>query len=496
MAMSTATQTTSITPPNATADIPETVMRAAALLAVDRVKRAASRALVDMYDAHADAEDVVLFAVGARASETERQRFAASLRAMAALGGGESGVLGVRAMTPEGDAFVADRFEGSMHDLRAFRWPLRRKVDFMCKLVKAVDAVHDAGFVHGCLAPSNVLLDRDFHPILSEIGMVSVHASLGGDRDNVFGYGAYAAPELSSALPDARSDIYSLGRLFADLLLDADASTETTLPPELMGRGAREDVVAIVRRCATHSPAERFQDTKELLAALSSLTHLDAPATVRIEVKMPPAIAALRAPAASVGAVLALAALPLAWGIGCESASLRSTFAWALAIGVGLASLFLPRVSKRAAMTRVALAAGLAAAILVVDPLFFVHRAAALHRLAGADDARAMAARELVELGRDLRGARLAGLEMSGIDLRGADLRGADLSGARLARANLFGALLDGARMGGTHLERAALDGAWLERATDATSALCDAETHLPMGWRCVGGHLGEDAAP
>jgi serine/threonine protein kinase len=105
-------------------------------------------------------------------------------------------------------------------------------------------------------------------------------ASLTGSRE-IFGTPYYMSPEQGHAeIIDARSDLYSLGIVFYEMLIGRKPFTGATAMeviykhkradlPEIAPQFSRYE--AILRSLLAKSPDNRFQSARELLAAISAL---------------------------------------------------------------------------------------------------------------------------------------------------------------------------------------------------------------------------------
>jgi hypothetical protein len=436
------------------------------------------------------------------ATDAERDRFAECGERLCAAGA-IAGTLRVYAVAPSRDAIVVDLWTtGCATDLPALLWSPRRRLEFARGVAQSLDALHRAGFVHGCLCLDNVLLDDDLQPVLAEAGLVSVPALI-ARRADASSYAAFVAPEVKSgAAPDVRSDLWSAGRMI-----------ERLVAPEEVPQ-----VADLVGRCLSPLAQSRFSNAGELVAAIDAVVAV-LPKGERSHANLSPLPEAPRdrqsrtgeAPRASLAGVVTKSEPPrwsagpaiggaMAIGIATLAAfflGLRSAGAITLVEGLMAAAVAaatwsvpaLPNASARTrAVARLALALSCAMLVVVVDPLTPIRRAGALRRLQGSETARRAGIAEIVEQGRDFRGLSLVGLDFSGLDLTGADFRAADLSHADFSGARLWAAQLEGAALDGTRLDRANLEDATLDQAFHARSAECDAATRLPRGWRCEAG--------
>jgi hypothetical protein len=458
-------------------------------------------------------QEVALVVLRDGATAPVRERFARIAEELRAAGEGLLGVLRVRSVARSRDAYLAHLWTaGTTEDLSALRWPLRRRLEFVCRIAESLGQLHALGLVHGCLCPENILLDDDLHPVLSDVGVASPVA-----LREVPSYAGFAAPEVvAGEAPNVGSDIFSVGRLLQVVAMGevspeiAEVIRACLAPLESRYRSAA-DLARALAGVAETLPEE---DAGSGVALASSARGGDSPARAADvrrpqppparprEAQLPTAVAAprpdaipesvlaRRAPFVGIAGLLTMAlALGGGFFLGGSDSSLRTAFDLFLMLGSAAAVWLLPGLPRRPAAARVALAGSCVALVAVVDPLAAVYGAAARHRLHGGRSEPRAAIDEIVRLGRDFRGVPLAGLNLSGIDLTGADLRGVDLSAADLSNARLWGAEIEGASFDGARLEGADLDHTSLAQAK-VGAAKCDAATQLPAGWRCAGFHI------
>ncbi|MGC2029562.1 MAG: serine/threonine-protein kinase [Steroidobacteraceae bacterium] len=153
---------------------------------------------------------------------------------------------------------------------------------YVQQIASALQAIHSVGVLHRDLKPANVMLRTDGSLCLIDFGLAKANemeVSLTGTRE-IFGTPYYMSPEQGHAeVIDARSDLYSLGVMFYEMLTGHKPYTGATameviykhkraelppLEPELA------DYQPILTRLLAKSPADRFQSAHELLEAISA----------------------------------------------------------------------------------------------------------------------------------------------------------------------------------------------------------------------------------
>ncbi len=156
----------------------------------------------------------------------------------------------------------------------------------------AVQAAHAQGVVHRDLKPQNLFLLEGGRVKLLDFGMARAAGSARHTAaSTVLGTPGYLAPEvLEGTGGDVRSDLYSLGAVFFELLTGRRAFP--ALEPFAVLRQQREgapDVrkaapgvagsdAAVLARALTPDPEQRFQGAEQMLCALGGGKVADAPA--------------------------------------------------------------------------------------------------------------------------------------------------------------------------------------------------------------------------
>ncbi len=150
-------------------------------------------------------------------------------------------------------------------------------------MAAAVDSCHRAKVLHRDLKPQNILLTRNQEVKLVDFGISKVNTMSDLTKTGtVIGTPEYMAPEqFRSTLADPRSDVYSLGAVFYQLLTGrvpyAGASLSRIMSRQLSEEiepiaSSRDDVPAwleaVVFKCLRTDPGRRYQSCYELLSDL------------------------------------------------------------------------------------------------------------------------------------------------------------------------------------------------------------------------------------
>lgn len=173
----------------------------------------------------------------------------------------------------------AGEFEGAPYYVMEYLQPLpdpmpRREVaGFMNQVAKAVQTLHDVGYIHRDLKPGNILRRSNGEPVLIDLGLLKKRGA--GVTDPIVRHGRgislidgkpvgvgtldYAAPEqLLRGEATVQSDIFSLGKILERLY-------EHRVP---------KNVKAIIRHATHAEPSDRFASADEFAAALRHRNRL------------------------------------------------------------------------------------------------------------------------------------------------------------------------------------------------------------------------------
>ena len=142
--------------------------------------------------------------------------------------------------------------------------PVDQAVRYASQIAAALAAAHEHGIVHRDLKPGNIMIGKSGVKVL-DFGLATREGdeTLTGSR-MVMGTPAYMAPEQREGKPsDARTDLYSFGRVFYEMLTGARATADREPVPS-------KGLETIVSRCLEVDPARRWQSAVELGSALEA----------------------------------------------------------------------------------------------------------------------------------------------------------------------------------------------------------------------------------
>lgn len=165
--------------------------------------------------------------------------------------------------------------------------PLEEFFQVATQCAQALMAAHEHGIVHCDIKPENIMLTPEGQVKILDFGLAkhlppSDQSSTLDSSGNLAGTPAYMAPEvLLEKLPDARTDLFSLGIVLYEMLTRKNpfnrggfmATSESTLhetPASIHSLNANvpEALEAIVMKAMAKEPAQRYGSARELLEDL------------------------------------------------------------------------------------------------------------------------------------------------------------------------------------------------------------------------------------
>ncbi|MES2708831.1 MAG: serine/threonine-protein kinase [Verrucomicrobiota bacterium] len=150
-----------------------------------------------------------------------------------------------------------------------------RAMNLLGQVCDALTFAHQCGIMHGDIKPSNLLVNQQGILKLADFGLAQLleHTGRNDGEWSPMGTPEYAAPELwdPHARLDERSDLYSLGAVFYEMLTGAPPRGEFQLPATALRLDRRVD--SIIDGCMKQDPAHRYQTAAQVRQQLDDITR-------------------------------------------------------------------------------------------------------------------------------------------------------------------------------------------------------------------------------
>jgi len=173
---------------------------------------------------------------------------------------------------------------GDLRDRLRNPLSIDESIYYLRGIAEALRVIHVFGIWHRDLKPANVMLREDNSPVLIDFGLARRSADDAGTTGagQVLGSPYYISPEQSQGLRvDARTDLYSLGVMFYEMLTGqrpytgrsaiAIMAQHTGCPiPRLPANVALQQ--ALIDRLMAKDLADRYESAEQLLADLGPVT--------------------------------------------------------------------------------------------------------------------------------------------------------------------------------------------------------------------------------
>ncbi len=168
----------------------------------------------------------------------------------------------------------------AQHSARSARF-FRTAARIAVQAADALEHAHQFGVVHRDVKPANLIVDERGNVWVTDFGLAQFHTGQGLTRTgDLMGTLRYMSPEQAGGLHavlDARTDVYSLGATFYELLTlrplfdGTDAQRllrqilhEEPRPPRTVDRRVPAELETIVLKAISKSPADRYPSAREM----------------------------------------------------------------------------------------------------------------------------------------------------------------------------------------------------------------------------------------
>ena len=176
----------------------------------------------------------------------------------------------------------------------------RKALDIGFQIARGLAAAHEKGIVHRDIKPDNIFITNDGRAKILDFGLAKLSAEnlasesqtevptrkVNTDPGTVMGTVGYMSPEqLRGKHADARSDIFSFGAVFYEMLSGKRAFHRDSMP-ETMSAILKEDppdlsttnqtvspaLERVVHHCLEKNPEQRFHSASDLAFAIEALS--------------------------------------------------------------------------------------------------------------------------------------------------------------------------------------------------------------------------------
>jgi hypothetical protein len=129
-------------------------------------------------------------------------------------------------------------------------------------ITEGLEYIHGQGYVHGNLKPSNILLDQEGRPLLTDFGL----ATQPGAPPN-----PYMSPEQVQGGPvDGRSDVYALGVLLYEMLIGQPPPPGAAVSVRAHRPDLPDGVEPVILKAMAPNPDHRYQSASAFRNALDA----------------------------------------------------------------------------------------------------------------------------------------------------------------------------------------------------------------------------------
>ncbi len=207
--------------------------------------------------------------------------------------------------TDDGLCYVVSKYiEGTSlaEEMNQGRMPFRESAELVATVALALHHAHTRDLVHRDIKPANILLDSQDRPVVADFGLALREEDF-GKEGRLAGTPAYMSPEQARGeghLVDGRSDLFSLGAVFYELLtrrrpFRGDSHTEVMnqvatvepRPPRQIDDTIPRELERICQKSLAKRASERYSTARDLAEDLRHFLHLHTEAATAVAASAP-----------------------------------------------------------------------------------------------------------------------------------------------------------------------------------------------------------------
>jgi serine/threonine protein kinase len=166
----------------------------------------------------------------------------------------------------DGQLYIVSRYveTGTLKDRLPPAFSLQQAQAMIKPIAQALAYLHNQGVAHGNLKPSNILIDPQGQPLLTDLGYSQGIDTEG--RESV-----YLSPEQAQGISaDQRTDVYALGVLLYQMLIGEPPAPGVVPSPRSKRPDLPPEVEAVILKAMAQYPDQRYQTPAQFSAALAS----------------------------------------------------------------------------------------------------------------------------------------------------------------------------------------------------------------------------------
>lgn len=153
----------------------------------------------------------------------------------------------------------------------------KRTLNLLKPIADALDFIHEQGFVHGDVKPSNILVSKDKTPLLADVGLHHILQETATllEVDDIVGTPPYLAPEQArSGKSSVEADVYALAAVAYECLTGQKPTSATIQQPSDLPEAAQ----SVLRKALHPQPSRRYRSALQFIETLG-VGLLGTPAT-------------------------------------------------------------------------------------------------------------------------------------------------------------------------------------------------------------------------